>query len=118
MTAGTLSLQHTTCGILTTPSHHVSWLATQSEHRVLGLLCRLDTTGYPVKVFNTADNRLTGPFPSFLVTGLTGMLAHMCSEDPTSCNIWVDVDGGDNKFSCPGQLMISFKPNLTALQHD
>eukprot|EP00878_Enallax_costatus_P025108 GHUV01026831.1.p1 GENE.GHUV01026831.1~~GHUV01026831.1.p1 ORF type:complete len:723 (+),score=195.48 GHUV01026831.1:793-2961(+) len=65
----------------------------------------LDTSGYPVKVFSVADNRLSGPFPAFLTSSLTGLVAHACSDDTGSCNVWVDVDGGDNKFSCPGKTM-------------
>jgi hypothetical protein len=64
---------------------------------------RLDTTGYPVKVFNVAHNNLDGPFPSFLSTALVGLVAQHCSDAPGSCNMYVALNGGNNKLYCPAK---------------
>uniref|UniRef100_A0A383WD12 Malectin-like domain-containing protein n=1 Tax=Tetradesmus obliquus TaxID=3088 RepID=A0A383WD12_TETOB len=63
----------------------------------------LDTTGYPVKVFNVARNNLDGPFPSFLSTALVGLVAQHCSDTPGSCNMYVAINGGNNKLYCPAK---------------
>ncbi|KAF6253460.1 hypothetical protein COO60DRAFT_419479 [Scenedesmus sp. NREL 46B-D3] len=64
----------------------------------------LDTTGYPVKVFDIAHNNLDGPFPSFLSTALVGLVAQQCYDMPGSCNMYVALNGGNNRLHCPTKV--------------
>jgi hypothetical protein len=60
--------------------------------------------GFPLKVFNVADNQLAGPFPGFLYNNLTHIMAQYCLASDKECHLWVSVSGGDNKLTCPTQV--------------
>lgn len=64
-------------------------------------MCSLTTTGYPVKVFDVSDNSFSGSLPNFLYSALVGLVSQHCSDTPGVCNIYIALNGGDNKLTCP-----------------
>lgn len=68
------------------------------------MCCSTGEEGFPLKVFNVADNKLSGPFPAFLYNNLTHIMARYCLSTEEDCHLWVAVNGGENKLDCPGQV--------------
>lgn len=64
--------------------------------------CSIGQDGYPLKVFNVGYNKLSGPFPGFLYSNLTHIMAQFCIDTEQDCHLWVAVNGGENKLDCPG----------------
>jgi hypothetical protein len=67
------------------------------------LCCSIGQDGYPLKIFNVGHNKLAGPFPGFLYSNLTAIMAQYCIDTDETCHLWVAVNGGDNKLDCPGK---------------
>jgi hypothetical protein len=56
-----------------------------------------------MKIFNVANNDLEGPFPAFLYSNLTAIMAQYCMDPASDCHLWVAVNGGGNRLACPAQ---------------
>lgn len=67
-------------------------------------MCSIGEEGYPLKVFNVGHNKLSGPFPGFLYSNLTHIMAQYCLSAEEGCHLWVAVNGGDNSLMCPGKF--------------
>eukprot|EP00882_Tetradesmus_deserticola_P017178 GHRQ01018387.1.p1 GENE.GHRQ01018387.1~~GHRQ01018387.1.p1 ORF type:complete len:231 (-),score=58.60 GHRQ01018387.1:26-718(-) len=48
---------------------------------------------------------MDGPFPSFLSAVLAGLVAQRCIDMPGACNMFIALNGGDNKLRCPAQAV-------------
>lgn len=60
--------------------------------------------GYPLKIFNVGYNKLSGPFPGFLYSNLSSIMAQYCLSAEEGCHLWVAVNGGDNRLDCPTKV--------------
>lgn len=69
---------------------------------MFGYFHSIGEDGYPLKVFNVGHNKLSGPFPGFLYSNLTHIMAQYCINSEQGCHLWVAVNGGENKLDCPG----------------